>query len=60
MGTYEGAPYLASELLEGETLREQVKRGRLPVAGESPFNRFLYPFRNRQQIRIHPRSRNAS
>ncbi len=31
MGTYEGAPYLVSELLEGETLREQVKRGRLSV-----------------------------
>jgi serine/threonine protein kinase len=31
MGTYQGAPYLVSELLEGETLREQVKRARLPV-----------------------------
>ncbi len=29
MGTYEGAPCLVSELLEGETLREQLKRGRI-------------------------------
>jgi serine/threonine protein kinase len=31
LGIHDGAPYLVSELLDGETLREQIKRGRLPI-----------------------------
>jgi serine/threonine protein kinase/Tol biopolymer transport system component len=30
VGSYDGAPYVVSELLEGETLRERVKAGALP------------------------------
>jgi TolB-like protein len=31
LGTYEGSPYLVSELLEGKTLRARVKRGSIPL-----------------------------
>lgn len=31
VGTHEGAPYLVSELLEGETLRERLKNGALSL-----------------------------
>ena len=31
MGTYEGMPYLVSELLEGETLRESLRHGPVPL-----------------------------
>src|SRR5215469_13287488 len=31
LGTHESAPFLVAELLEGETLREHIKRGRIPA-----------------------------
>src|SRR3974377_413044 len=31
LATFEGAPYLVSELLEGSTLRAALKRGRMPL-----------------------------
>src|SRR5690349_8232108 len=31
-GTHEGAPYVVTELLEGESLRRRLDRGRIPLA----------------------------
>jgi eukaryotic-like serine/threonine-protein kinase len=32
VGTHEGAPYVVTELLEGESLRRRLDRGRIPLA----------------------------
>ena len=32
IGTHEGAPYIVTELLEGETLRERLRGGPMPPA----------------------------
>jgi hypothetical protein len=31
VGRYDGSPYIVTELLQGETLRERVRRGRIPL-----------------------------
>ena len=32
VGSHEGAPYIVTELLEGETLRERMSRGRVSIS----------------------------
>jgi len=36
LGRHEGQPYIVSELLEGQTLREELKNGALPMRKERP------------------------
>src|SRR5437867_1521311 len=31
LGTYDGCPFIVSELLDGETLRERLHRGPMPI-----------------------------
>jgi len=38
MGTYEGVPYLVSELLDGGTLREELLRGPIPVCKATDYS----------------------